>query len=964
MIALICLLVPAFSATAQRPFSRDFWLNDANTPVKVNALARDRHGYLWIGAENGLCRFNGHSFTPTPDTALGAVTALAAAGDTVYCGNAGGRIRYFADGDMHELVVGGMKPSSRINSLSWNAGCLWACTDAEGVFAIVNGYGYQLDTRNGLSDNYAYAVAFKGATHALVATDRGINCISLGSDGKFQTARHQPEGVPDNIIRSIATLPEDSRYIWSGMQAGGPLFNVFDPAYDSPSPSKTVKLNAMDRWQSGWPPAWAYGQINDILPVAPDRAWIATEDGFLVDCSVSPERGFVMAAHHYPGKRFHKLLRDHTGSLWCATGDGLTMVTDQYLSYLPLKAPYSLQGITAMACDRQNNLYYTQGEVLYKSPLLEPGKVRAVLRAGAPITCLHVDSANRVWVGTLGAGLWRGKGDRFREMHDVPKLLAGQILDISGIGNRLWVSSLNGVEEIILGNGEDGNPERVVHHGKRTGAGSDYVYQLFPDSRGNMWMATDGAGICMYDGARYHTWDSASGFSSRVVYSITEDSAGHIWAATLDDGLFEYTAGRWRHIDKRQGLQDLAISAIAANASGQVVVVHSKGIDEWHPGSAQFRHYNRRLGMDIDSQSNALNCFATDTAGNVWVPFEHGLICFHNLQRGYDLRPGININKVMLLMKPVAAGTSAFAPSENHIGFHFEGINFTNPERLFYRYKLEGYDNAWVSTIDESITFPQLPPGKYQFRVQASLSQDFSAAREADYAFSVAAPIWKRKWAIALAFALLIGAAYGYLRLREQSLRRAAMLQRERMMAEYEQLKSQVNPHFLFNTLNTLASLIEEDSEAAVQYTIQLSDLYRSMLAFKDRDLIYLSEELALLRKYVFIQQSRFRDCLHLHESIPEDLAAGKQIIPLALQLLVENAIKHNIVSTSRPLHIYIQADADSITVRNVLRPKVSKAAGAGLGLSNISRRYALMSSRSVQYGIEEQEFIVTLPLL
>jgi hypothetical protein len=504
----------------------------------------------------------------------------------------------------------------------------------------------------------------------------------------------------------------------------------------------------------------------------------------------------------------------------------------------------------------------------------------------------------------------------------------------------------------------------VIHHGKRTGAGSDFVYQLFPDSKGNMWMATDGAGVCMYDGRRYHHWDSASGFNSKVVYSITEDADGHIWAATLGNGLYEYNGQSWRHLDRRQGLQDATVSAIAANASGQLIVVHSKGIDEWYPGSAQFRHYNRRLGMDIDSQSNALNCFARDTAGNVWVPFEHGLICFRSLARKYDLRPGIAINEVLLFFKRAPAGAHEFGAGENHIGFRFEGINFTNPGRLYYRYRLEGYDSNWVSTIDESVSFPLLPAGNYRFRVQASLGPDFGGAREAAYDFSIAAPIWKRKWAIALAFVLLIGAAYGYLRLREHSLRRTAMLQRERMMAEYEQLKSQVNPHFLFNSLNTLASLIEEDGEAAVQYTINLSDLYRSMLAYKDRDLIYLSEELALLQKYVHIQEGRFRGCLHLHADIPKDAASSKRLVPLSLQLLVENAIKHNIVSQAQPLHIYISVGEDEITVRNTVRPKLSQAAGAGLGLANISRRYALMSNRPVTYGIQDKEFIVTLPLL
>ena len=182
--SIIFLLFLVLPAAAQRPFSRDYWLNESNTPVKVNALARDRQGYLWLGTDAGLYRFNGHHFSLIPDTTSGQISALSCAGDTVYCGYDDGRLALYADGGMHPLPLRGPGPASHINSLSWHAGCLWVCTDAEGAFAFVNGYSYHLDTRNGLSDNYAYGIAFSGSCHALIATDRGVNSISLGSDGK------------------------------------------------------------------------------------------------------------------------------------------------------------------------------------------------------------------------------------------------------------------------------------------------------------------------------------------------------------------------------------------------------------------------------------------------------------------------------------------------------------------------------------------------------------------------------------------------------------------------------------------------------------------------------------------------------------------------------------------------------------------------------------------------------------
>ena len=183
-------------------------------------------------------------------------------------------------------------------------------------------------------------------------------------------------------------------------------------------------------------------------------------------------------------------------------------------------------------------------------------------------------------------------------------------------------------------------------------------------------------------------------------------------------------------------------------------------------------------------------------------------------------------------------------------------------------------------------------------------------------------------------------------------------------MFEYEHLKSQVNPHFLFNSLNTLTGLIDDDKNAAMQYTTRLSDLYRNMLSHKDKDLITLAEEWEILENYIYIQKSRFGDALHLVIDIPEKLKKTKKVVPMALQLLLENAIKHNIVSKSSPLTVRFTADDEQLTISNVYQPKISKEKGAGLGLANIRKRYALYTKRPVIAYMKDSEFIVIIPLI
>jgi len=319
-------------------------------------------------------------------------------------------------------------------------------------------------------------------------------------------------------------------------------------------------------------------------------------------------------------------------------------------------------------------------------------------------------------------------------------------------------------------------------------------------------------------------------------------------------------------------------------------------------------------------------------------------------------------NTYLFLTKP--AEKTRFAPDENFFNFRYTGINFTDTRSLRYRYKLAGYYDKWLTTDEEGVIYPNLPPGDYTFTVQASILPDFANAAEEKYSFHIAVPFYKHPLFIIALILVLITAAYLYMRKREQRLQQVADLQHDRVVFEYEYLKSQVNPHFLFNSLNTLANLIEEDSKAAMDYTGRLSDLYRNMLAHTDRNIVPLSEELEILNNYIHIQKSRFGEALQIEMDIPPQVAAEKKIIYLTLQLLVENAVKHNIISKAQPLVITIAAKGNELVISNPLQRKLSTEKRNGMGLANISKRYSLITEKPVTYGEENGNYVVRLPLL
>ena len=196
----------------------------------------------------------------------------------------------------------------------------------------------------------------------------------------------------------------------------------------------------------------------------------------------------------------------------------------------------------------------------------------------------------------------------------------------------------------------------------------------------------------------------------------------------------------------------------------------------------------------------------------------------------------------------------------------------------------------------------------------------------------------------------------------KQTLVEAERLKKDQISARYEALKSQVNPHFLFNSLNVLSSLVHRDADLAEKFIRQLSDVYRYILDSRSKESVPISEELQTLRAYLFLMVIRFGGALQTHISIPEN--SHGFIAPLTLQMLVENAVKHNVISASRPLTIEIFVDADNyVVVRNNIQKKIKPENSTHFGLQSLIHRYRLLGERPVIVEDDSTYFTVKVPV-
>lgn len=201
------------------------------------------------------------------------------------------------------------------------------------------------------------------------------------------------------------------------------------------------------------------------------------------------------------------------------------------------------------------------------------------------------------------------------------------------------------------------------------------------------------------------------------------------------------------------------------------------------------------------------------------------------------------------------------------------------------------------------------------------------------------------------------------LQMEEISLK-AERLEKENVQSQFEALKNQVNPHFLFNSLSILSSLVYVSADLSEKFIDQLSKAYRYILEQKDKEQVLLKTEIDFIESYVFLLKIRFEEKFKVTFAIPPAYLTHYAIAPLTLQLLVENAVKHNQMSEETPLQVYIEVDQNDLVVRNNLRPRPLTEASTGVGLQNIINRYELLSERKVWVGESDGNFIVRIPLL
>lgn len=945
---------------AKSAFFRTHFFAGSHTRIYPLTLLEDREGFIWIGTEEGLFKYDGYDPRPIqmPDSMQDqAITALCQAPDgVIWVGHRSGEISYLLDQHLELVDWEEGHPQAKITALMFDQkASLWMATYGEGLYVKKDHRLYNFNTDDGLLNDEIYSMELDSQDRVWVSTDQGINICEMSIDEKERKKKKieifsPAQSLPDQIIPEIYL--DDQGILWMG---------TFDSGIVSYDVSKQeTRYSDAD---------WGYGEIKEILRLG-SELWVGTRRHGIVVLNAETLESKKQYCRHtgYENDHILALLQDREGNIWVA-GDqtGLQSVFP-YLEWLPLPSRLSQTNISCVWLDRKEEIWVAHARNFTLLPQgMDHTRVGEAVSYTLPgeedagIISMGEGPLGAMWMGTFGDGLYRVDADS----KSIKKLAIGQGMSIFSLlwkADTLWLSTLSGVFWGIM-NREKGDISHLHPFPEQEALESNYIYQIFADSKGRIWFATDGAGVSVYEDGKLQMFGPKDGLTAAVVYSIGEDHQGQIWTNSPDSGLFRFDGEGFHKLEGEMGLSSLSPSALVADREGNLILVNDDGIDLLHTEKHSIMYFREEQGWD--NLNPDLNAVHHDTHGNIWIATQRGVIHYQPIPARFRSQPETRLQYLSVLLKePVDTSLHSFAYAQNHLSFDFIGLWFQDPEKVSYSYMLEGLDLDWQHTLNRKVTYPQLPAGAYTFRLRSALNQQYAGSPELSYSFRIRAPFWQTYWFYLICVAAACGLAYAFTYVREQRLHREAQFQQEAIRFQFETLRNQVNPHFLFNSFNTLISIIEDSPETAVQYVNKLSDFFRNILSYRDTSLIPLTEELSLLESYVFLLKERYGESLTLKVEIP-DLYLDYLLPPMTLQMLIENAIKHNVISQRKPLTIDLCVeDGQYLLVHNPVRKKRSPAPSTGLGLENIRKRYLLLGADDIQIDASDTDFLVKVPLI
>jgi|GEM_PF-2821489 len=814
-------------------------------------------------------------------------------------------------------------------------GYLWLCTGT-GVSRFDGRHFENYSAGQGLQSGDIFALAEDDRQQLWFASlDGSIDVLAPGDTTPHPWLPPATGGAPKGFIK----LVHGEEGSWLLNKTGGLFFFRRD------DPKKELQRIATG------------GRVHDLLYTHEKKLLLATDQGLLEAAGkIVRPYGFSFTGVLY------SLAEDSRGQIWCGTEGrivcarndvpGNTVITgfappvmvmnidrqdrlwflvpehgifsaeDRQLIARPFGARVPGMLVNVITADAQGGVWLgTYGDGFYA--LRETGLTNFEddVTRGSFITMLHSDTAGRVWAGTIDNGLVLIQNNtpasvsfNFRFFYESPRTLIP--LDSSSyllgtVGQLYHSRALLQQPRVVMDSGVIAaafeHPRKVwlgCYLGLYLWEGSrvrQFAHPLLNRRRINairlrapqeLWLATDSGLIVMKNGLpRFFREGEAP--PQGALNDLCFDARGRLWVAA-ENGLYCLENDRSRKFTVADGLRDLHCRSLACDVRGNVWIATVRGLACFD--GRTFRHLDAEDGLP----ANEMTRLALDKKDRLWIGTVNGLASLDlSVFRFRNTPPRALLEQIRVNNRTYASAALTLTHRQNYLRIGFTAIDLSNSNSVVFSYRLN--ESAWTETSNGQADFPALPPGDYTFSVRAR-HKNSGWSEAAQFSFVITPPFWHAPWFLALSGALILLLAGVLVRWR---IRRVRLAEREKLAQEkrlqwlrQQSLSNLLNPHFVFNSLNSVQHFINErDQHSANEYLARVAHLIRRTMNDGTHPLIPLSRELERLEDYLTIEKLRFGPKLSYIIRIDDDVDPEEILVPTMLvQPYVENAIWHGLM--------------------------------------------------------------------
>ncbi|MDW3646110.1 MAG: two-component regulator propeller domain-containing protein [Bacteroidia bacterium] len=902
------LFLSTFLFAQQKGFS-SYSLKDGLPQSKINTVLEDSRGALWIGTQSGgISRFDGKQFINynSQDGLINnhILHLFEDKEGILWIGTIAG-ISLYDGREFKNLQIKGDEKRKIHQIWQDEKSRMWIGTD-RGAYLYAEGEWEKVDPEN--KHRIAEVSSFQKDKNGAIwlGHSRGLLRI-LGNEIKEYTPK---EGLNSRNIRAIDTDPEGN--IWIGSFLGG--IHRFDGRKFVPQFIETPVHE---------------GFITDIHFDREGNLWVASQDEGMARCNIQKgslefyDRKQGLASNH-----ISQVIDDSWGNIWAASlGGGISKFSNRKFIHYGKENGLRSSDIISFEMDAKDRIWLGSAErgfyIMDERWFTHFDAQSGFQNVG--VKKIFRDKEDRMWLGTLNRGLALYSDSLIRFFSNKNGFRANIIQDIAqdSKGN-LWIASkYNGIYRIRPYTDSTGIQLEIKAFQQEEGLLSNRIEDLHIDNRKRIWYATADKGLGFIEKDSLYGKLPKEILANTHIKVLAEDNKGYLWLGTANQGIYHmYLYDKKFNLkNNRKALSSDDINFILADGNDALWIGTESGLDrvnlDFERNFTEQRHFGRKEGLE-DVEINQHAAFLHE--GRLWLGANTGFSIYQAQSSPTESSgPRIYLEQLRLFYEPLQSlaahahrmgpwgnvqGELQFEPDENNLSFQFNGIDLNSGGTLRYQYRMDKLEKKWSPLQERNdAAYPNLPSGNYSFQVKA-VNGDGQESEILEIPIQIATPIYMRPWFILSSIGLLALFIYLIFRIRLNQVRKIARIDQEKLQIEKDliqleqkALRLQMNPHFLFNALNSIQGLIaKEDSKKARYYLAKFSKLMRLVLENSRESMIPLEDEIETLEHYLTVEKfssgEKFEYSIHCDEEIdPEEIL----IPPMMIQPFIENSIIHGV---------------------------------------------------------------------